>query len=383
MEMAPGQHIEPEKQLENSASSLQANNVVKQKKLKKGLWIVFIGLAVLLIGFGAFFVLRPELQDNQASQKQQPAQAQNISQKVDGLQLDPTTNYGNTYADGILPVGDGRYTTDEPEKGKVYLCNADFVPATQAGAQSRGPWFIGTTQWNINKKYSVNGHISWDQQMTNTLGDSRRIITTNNLPSHTTGIFPVVTSDPAYQYDRNPNTIKSQSLTYSLAGNPSYGEPQCMGGEVGILLTGVALFNAFDAGGRDAGAWEIQDACEGHPQGSGIYHYHTLSNCIKDIGVNSVIGFALDGFPITGSKVGENNFLTTDDLDECHGITSEVTLDGNKITIYHYVMTQDFPYSVSCFRATAIQPPGQHVGNGQQRPPKAQSQPASASPPRP
>jgi hypothetical protein len=78
-----------------------------------------------------------------------------------------------------------------------------------------------------------------------------------------------------------------------------------------------------------------------------------------------VIGFALDGYPITGPKVGDKNYLTTSDLDECHGIVSDITLDGKKTTQYHYVMTQDFPYSVSCFRSTAIQSPAQHAG-GQQ-----------------
>ena len=33
-----------------------------------------------------------------------------------------------------------------------------------------------------------------------------------------------------------------------------------------MMITGVALFDAFDAGGRDAGAWEVQDGCNGHPQ---------------------------------------------------------------------------------------------------------------------
>jgi hypothetical protein len=35
--------------------------------------------------------------------------------------------------------------------------------------------------------------------------------------------------------------------------------------------------------------------------------------------------------------------LTTSDLDECHGITSTVSLDGDEVTPYHYVMTEDFP----------------------------------------
>jgi hypothetical protein len=52
--------------------------------------------------------------------------------------------------------------------------------------------------------------------------------------------------------------------------------------------------------------------------------------------------------------VGNGKYLTTDDLDECHGITSEITLDGKKTTIYHYVMTMDFPYSVSCFRGKPV-----------------------------
>ena len=131
-----------------------------------------------------------------------------------------------------------------------------------------------------------------------------------------------------------------------------------MGGEVGVMTTGVALFDGFDAGGRDAGAWEIQDSCSGHPQNKGEYHYHTLSSCIKDTSVHTVIGYALDGFPITGPMVGSNNILTTSDLDECHGITSQINLDSKSVTMYHYVMTQDFPYSASCFRSTPIKAPG-------------------------
>jgi hypothetical protein len=54
-----------------------------------------------------------------------------------------------------------------------------------------------------------------------------------------------------------------------------------MGGEAGIMLTGVPLLNGFDAGMRDAAAHEVQDTCSGHPQREGQYHYHSLSPCIK------------------------------------------------------------------------------------------------------
>ncbi len=278
--------------------------------------------------------------------------------KVEGLQLDPVKNYGNKYTNGIVPVGDNMYSTDAAKKGSVYVCRANYVPASQAGAQTRGPWFNGTSSWDLNKKQHINGSVNWTPSMSVVVQNGKRIITTNDLPNHPTGVYPVAATDPARKYDANPGTISAQSLVYSLTAEPAYGSPQCMGGEVGVMLTGSALFNAFDAGGRDAGAWEVQDSCGGHPQNRGEYHYHSLSSCITDQSVKTVIGYALDGYPITGPKVGESNYLTTDDLDECHGIVSQVTIDNIPVTTYHYVMTQDFPYSASCFRASASQPPG-------------------------
>jgi len=335
----------------------------------------FALVLIATIGFGGYYYkyMMPTVGTTDGTDTARTADDGASAGKADagtlpGLKLDPAKNYGDRYADGILPVGDEQFVTSKAEKGKVFVCNANFVPDSQAGAQSRGPWFVGTTKWDVNKKAAVQGSVNWRQSISVKVNGQNRVITTNDLPDHPTGVFPVASSDPAARYDRNPNTIQEQSLTYTLAADPSYGDPRCMGGEVGVMLTGVALFNGFDAGGRDAGAWEVQDACEGHPQGSGLYHYHTLSSCIKSVGTGDVIGFALDGFPITGPKVGDKNFLTTSDLDECHGITSEYTLDGKKLTGYHYVMTQDFPYSVSCFRADAVQAPGQHSGG--QHPPQ-------------
>jgi len=272
------------------------------------------------------------------------------SGRVTDLKLDPKHDYGNKYANGILPVGDNKYVTDAPKKGSVFLCR---TPQGQAGgAQERGPWFVNNnTEYDINKKVAVEGTVGWNGTYSETVSGSNRVITTNDLPrDHTTGVFPI-------------HQIAPQSLTYTLNAAPTVAaKSSCVGGEVGVMMTGVALFDAFDAGGRDAGAWEVQDGCNGHPQISSEYHYHTLSSCIQDATVTNVIGFALDGFPITGPKVGDNNILTTSDLDECHGITSTITLDGQQVETYHYVMTQDFPYSASCFRSTAAQPPGQPAG---------------------
>jgi hypothetical protein len=274
---------------------------------------------------------------------------------ADALVLDPDADYGDRYAGGILPVGDERWTLTDPAVGTVYLCRDNFVADAQAGAQNRGPWFTDAhTEYDSAAKPAIQGSVSWTPQLSVTIEGSERVVSTNDLPEHPTGEFPVAHDDPAIVYDANPNAISEQDLEYRLAASPEYGDPQCMGGEAGVMLTGVSLFNGFDAGGRDAGAWELQDSCDGHPQNRGQYHYHTLSDCIEHVAVDTVIGWALDGFPITGPAVGDGNILTTADLDECHGIVSDVTVDGEVVTTYHYVMTQDFPYSVSCFRATPM-----------------------------
>jgi hypothetical protein len=274
------------------------------------------------------------------------------------LTLNPKHNYGDLYKNGLLPVGDGHYKDNKAKKGYVDACPTYIQALTQGGggAQARGPWFKdGNKKYQIKDKVSVRGSVHWHSVHSFKTSGSKRILKTNDLPSHTSGTFPIASSDPAYQDDRNPNHIASQKIDVSVPRAPKYGAAKCMGGMVGVMTTGVLLFNGFDAGGRDAGAWEVQDHCDAHPDMSSTYHYHTLSRCITDLSVHHVIGWALDGFPITGPDVkGKTDVLTTRNLDVCHGITSKVTINGKSVTTYHYVMTADFPYSMSCFRGTPV-----------------------------
>lgn len=257
------------------------------------------------------------------------------------------------YANGELPLGDDDYVLRDAMKGSIYLCN---MHKDNPGSMVEGPW-IDDDFWNPDEKISVQGSVEWtDAQFSNLVDGMNRILEGNGLPTtHTTGVFPVAKTDEASKYDPNPNTISAQSVLETLPTDPIYSEtPYCMGGEVGIMLTGVPLFNGFDAGLRDAAAHEVQDACEGHPQGDGQYHYHSLSSCFEDTSVTTVLGYALDGFPITGNEVAPGKTLTTYDLDVCHGLISEIVEDGVTKTTYHYVMTEDFPYSASCFRAEPV-----------------------------
>lgn len=262
---------------------------------------------------------------------------------------------GDIYANGILPLGDGKYTTAAPKKGYVYLCN---VASGGEGAEVNGPW-IGTSTWNVDEKTAVEGNVSWpNASITISVANGTRKIVTNDLPTiGTTGIFPIQSTDPAYQYDENPNSIEAQDFTFNLPANPTAAAtPSCIYGEVGVMTNGVLLLDAFDAEYRDAEAHEMQDSCGGHPHQGGMYHYHSLSSCIPDATVMNIIGWAFDGYPITGPEISPGRYLTTADLDECHGITSPIMENGTLVDTYHYVMTEDFPYSVSCFHGKSYEP---------------------------
>lgn len=328
--------------------------------------------AVLLLvasGFGTAAVLRvlnpvPEpVATNSSSTVPSPSSSSpDTPNKTSTLQIDPKKNYGNKYADGNLPVGDGKLVTTAAKKGYIYTCPAytqSFAPNIKP-TTTRGTWFADSgSRYKITEKEMVQGAVAGRGVFSNTVSGNSRLIISNNLPlNHTTGVFPIATSDAAHAYDRSTNKIVTKSYTYTLPAKPTSGAPQCINTEqVGVMLTGVALHSGFDNGGRDAGAWDIFDECGGHPNTLGEYHYHTLSKCISDSNARSVVGFALDGYPITGPQIAPDNILTSDDLDECHGITSQITLDGRTVTSYHYVMTQDFPYSVGCFRGNPITSP--------------------------
>jgi hypothetical protein len=256
-----------------------------------------------------------------------------------------------------LPLGDGKVTTTGSKAGYVYSCTSNF---RGGGASHSGAWISGDT-WDLKAKPTVDGSISWPNASVNiAIKDGQRTISGNGLPVDTmTGIFPIKPGSNAYQYDRNPNSIKVQNVLVTLTANPAEAEsPNCLGlGPIGYMTNGVALFNALDDAGRDAAAHEIQDGCDGHPQMAGIYHYHSMSGCIPgEDKNNTLVGYALDGYGIFSDRDASGNQYTSGSLDACHGITSEITWDGKTISMYHYVLTHDYPYSLGCFRGTPVKP---------------------------
>ena len=109
-----------------------------------------------------------------------------------------------------------------------------------------------------------------------------------------------------------------------------------------------------DAQGKDAVAHEVQDRCQGHPECSGAYHYHSLTTCLEGAGPagahSPLVGYALDGFGIHGRHGEGGVVLANADLDECHGHTHEIEWDGRRVSLYHYHATWEYPYTLGCFR---------------------------------
>ncbi len=287
-----------------------------------------------------------------------------------------------------IPIGDGKISTGA-KVGNVFSCQTSF--SSGVGASVVGPW-VNTVNntWDSTKKIAVSGNVSWpNAAFSVTISGDKRVITGNGLPiNHTTGIFPILSSEPAYTYDRNPNSIKEQSINLSLPLNPTFASaPSCLGfGAIAILTDGAVLFNPLDEVGRDAPAYEtIDDQCEGHPQQQGIYHHHNIPSCIRNntggANTSTLVGYAYDGFGIYVERDKNGKMLTNANLDECHGRTSKVMWDGNLVEMYHYVGTLEYPYAVGCFRGTPVQSQSTSQGGGQSGQPGGQggTPPAGAS----
>ncbi len=274
------------------------------------------------------------------------------------------TSTGIASGGSSLPLGDGKIGLSA-QIGSVMVCSLTF--AKEGGAEHAGPWIDANAgTWIPSKKVAVQGSVNWPQAHFQVkMQGSTRTVTTNDLPvNEPTGVFPIASNDPAYAYDRNPNHIAAQSLSYALPANPTpAAEPACLhGGPIGVTLDGVVLFDALDASGRDAVAHEVQDRCDGHPDGSSMYHYHSVSPCLMTsaTGTSTLVGYALDGYGIYVERSANGALLTDSDLDACHGRVSTVEWDGKPASVYHYDATAEYPYTLGCFKGKPVVTSGPH-----------------------
>jgi hypothetical protein len=277
-----------------------------------------------------------------------------------------TTWVGAAISENAIPLGEGKISTS-PRIGYEDSCQTSFGSGPGGAGASAPPWIdSGAGTWNLREKVTAQGSVRWASASHSFTRDgAARVIRTNDLPDPsqaTTGTFPISSTEPAYEYDRNPNAVQARSFDWTLPTTPTAAsEAHCVGmGPIAVATDGVVMFNALDAQGRDAGAHEVQDSCGGHPQEQGIYHYHFFSPCLAPStttpGSSTLVGYALDGYGIFAERDSVGHLPTDADLDACHGRTSTVEWDGRSISMYHYDVTLEYPYLVGCFHGTPIRP---------------------------
>lgn len=172
------------------------------------------------------------------------------------------------------------------------------------------------------------------------------IMESQGYPNHPTAVFP---------NSGNPNSIRVQQFTFRLPLKPRKADliTRLPMGPIGTAINGVVFFNPFEMEGMNAveGYNEVWlDSCCGHPQQSGVYHYHKYPSCVKspfaDDGQqhSPVIGIAWDGYPVYG-PYDEDGKMAKDlsgdrALDVCNG-------HSDPVRGYHYHVTPGrFPYII-------------------------------------
>jgi hypothetical protein len=182
-------------------------------------------------------------------------------------------------------------------------------------------------------------------------------IKTKNLPDHKSTYYP--TSNALYEafsgptfgglnFNKNPNSIIEQSGTIKIPVNPKLNtahSPTPLG-PIGISLNGVVFFNQYAGPANQALTGEIAsfDKYYGHPQQSGMYHYHVEPIYLTTVKStkSGLMGFLLDGFPVYGPQEEDGTLVNNSMLDDYHGHTHK-TVDYTSGT-YHYHFTNEAPY---------------------------------------
>ncbi len=216
-----------------------------------------------------------------------------------------------------------------------------------------------------------------------------RVIDSNGIPNHPTGQFPNA---------ENPNTISEQSYQFRMPKEPAAAQSttHMFMAPFGVAVNGIPFdpgANEFWNRDRNSG-WQYEpmfhhslglDQSNAHVQPNGAYHYHGIPTGLLDRLAQSpkpvLIGYAADGFPMyapfgyrdannnrssmtklrssyrlkggtrpSGPGGGYDGSFVQDyeyvpklgDLDQCNGrfgVTSEYPKG-----IYHYVVTDAFPF---------------------------------------
>ena len=176
------------------------------------------------------------------------------------------------------------------------------------------------------------------------------VISTTDVPDHKSPYFATTSAQyEAYNgtnknFVLNPNRIAAQQMTFRIPISPtklSTPSPTPLG-PIGVATNGVAIFNQYAANNQPlTGEINSFDQYNGHPQMTGVYHYHVEPVWLTRSSREALVGVLLDGYPVYGPM--ENGApVATSSLDAAHGhfaVTREFPQG-----VYHYHTTSDAPY---------------------------------------
>ena len=146
-----------------------------------------------------------------------------------------------------------------------------------------------------------------------TLSGGNVTIVTDSMPDYLSRYFSSSTGCYTAQTITypDPNTNSAQSISMTVPFAPTSTSGGSMGGgTVGVAINGVVIYDPV-AAGTDNIYDEIGsfDYCQGHPQDSGQYHYHSEPYSISSNDSN-VIGVARDGYFIYGRNDSDGSLAT-------------------------------------------------------------------------
>ena len=83
-------------------------------------------------------------------------------------------------------------------------------------------------------------------------------------------------------------------------------------------------------------------------------HHDLAQGLGQELGIGPVLLGCLSGQKERGQDLTTGKTLHDTDLDACHGTTSTVLWNGHLVTLYHYVLTPEYPYTLGCFKGTPV-----------------------------
>lgn len=230
--------------------------------------------------------------------------------------------------------------------GLALACSSPTSPDSPSSTGT-GTTAAGTSAVAIYSKFQ--------SMVSVTVDGSTVTLRSNGAPDHASpywGAGNALYEAPHAGMQVNPNVIATQSFVMRVPASPASGTSSDTPlGPIGMAVNGVAIFNQY-AAGRTPLTSEILsfDRYNGHPQQTGVYHYHMEPLWLTtNRGASSLIGVLLDGFPVYGPR--EENGSAPSGLDSCnghtHGTADTADVPGG---IYHYHVTSTTPYISGCYR---------------------------------